>query len=173
MQRIETRGLCLEPLLANHASEMFPLLSDPVLYRHLDQEPPASEALLTQRYLRWEARQSPDGSERWLNWIVRDEAQRPVGFVQSTVVLEDAIAWVAYVIGRAYQGRGIGYAATSAMCEYILKEYPVNQLLACVEQDNQPSIRLLQRLGFQPATASLAEQHELSVSERLFVSEKP
>ena len=42
MQALSAAGLLLEPLTVAHAGEMFTLLSDPELYRHLDHGPPPS-----------------------------------------------------------------------------------------------------------------------------------
>ena len=78
--------------------------------------------------------------------------QPPLGYVQATV-LDDGSAWVAYLLGSAHQGRGHATRATAAMLAHLESEYGATRLLANVEAENLPSIRLLQRLGFRAATA--------------------
>ena len=77
--------LILEPLRAGHAVEMAPLLADPQLYAFTGGEPPTLHELRA-RYERQAAGRSPDGVERWFNWIVRrHDDGAAVGYVQATV----------------------------------------------------------------------------------------
>jgi RimJ/RimL family protein N-acetyltransferase len=171
MCTLEAEGLVLEPLTAVHADAMFALLSDPALYRYIDEDPPSDVDKLRARYARLESRESADGRQRWLNWVVRLPGQPPLGFVQATV-LGDGSAWVAYLLGSAHQGRGHATRATAAMLAHLEAEHGTSRLLANVEVDNLASIRLLQRLGFRAATAAEAAQHEPTASERIFVRER-
>jgi RimJ/RimL family protein N-acetyltransferase len=162
-------GLRLEPLQRQHAAALFPLLSDPLLYTHLDYGPPPSLAHLENLYQRLEARRSPDGAETWLNWAVMDERHGAgIGYVQATVIAGGR-AWVAYVLGRAHWGRGHGRASTAAMIEHLAREYGVMQCLACAERANRRSLALLESLGFRPASPDEAAKHELSASEVLYL----
>ena len=171
IQSLETEGLLLEPLVAAHAEAMFTLLSDVALYRWIDEAPPADPASLRARYARLETRASADGRQHWLNWVVRRPGGPPLGYVQATV-LEDGSAWVAYLLGSAHQGRGDATRATAAMLAHLESAYGANRLLANVEAENGPSIRLLQRLGFRAATAGEAAAHRPTASERIFVRDR-
>ena len=69
--RIVTAGrIRLEPLVLDHALEMFVVLSDPAIYE-FENDPPRSLEWLRYRYSLLEKRTSPDGREKWLNWAVR------------------------------------------------------------------------------------------------------
>ena len=171
MLRLEADGLLLEPLVAGHAEAMFELLADAALYRWLDDAPPADLDGLRARYARLESRTSADGRQHWLNWVVRRPGGPPLGYVQATV-LEDGSAWVAYLLGSAHQGQGIATRATAAMLAHLATDYGTTRLLANVEAENGPSIRLLQRLGFRPATAEEAAPHRPTASERIFVRDR-
>jgi RimJ/RimL family protein N-acetyltransferase len=169
MQTLIAEGLVLEPLRAAHADELYAVLADPALYRHIGHPPPGSVEVLREVYRGLESRRSPDGREAWLNWVVRDTAtQAALGYVQATVLARGR-AWVAYVIGREHQGRGLATRATRAMMDHLRSEHAVSRFLASVEQDNTPSIRLLGRLGFRPATPIEAAAHRLDATERLFL----
>lgn len=172
MRALDAAGLRLEPLVAADADAMFDLLSDRDLYRYLDEAPPGDVAQLRERYARLESRASADGRQAWLNWIVRTApGGPPLGFVQATV-LEDGSAWVAYLLGRAHQGRGVAARATAAMLAHLEADHGTRCLLANVEAENGPSIRLLERLGFRAATPEEAARHAPTPSERVFVRER-
>jgi ribosomal-protein-alanine N-acetyltransferase len=167
MDTLTTADLVLEPLTAGHAEAMFEVLSDPELYRYLDYGPPPSAEHLRGVYERLEARVSSDGSQLWLNWVVRPHGAAPVGFVQATVGGADA--WVAYVLARESWGRGFAFRATRAVVDHLRATCGVTRFLASVEGENGRSVRLLERLGFRPANEAEAREHMLSATERLFV----
>ena len=74
--------VCLEPLRVEHADELAPVLEDPLLHSFIGGEP-ADRDQLRARYRRQVAGRSPDGSQRWLNWLVRRrEDAQPLGTVK-------------------------------------------------------------------------------------------
>lgn len=168
MQKIVTPTLTLEPLLASHAEAMFEVLSDQAIYQYLDYPPPASAEDLRNVYARLEARRSPDGSESWLNWVIRPRDQSLVGYVQATVA-PNRSAFVAYILASKYWGRGYALRAMQAMLEHLASTYNVDQYLATVEVGNRRSIRLLERLGFHLTATQDLHSHQLSATERMFV----
>jgi RimJ/RimL family protein N-acetyltransferase len=150
MRLIATARLRLEPLTAEHADEMFGVLSDPAIYT-FENSPPASLAGLRERYARLESRRSADGSEQWLNWVVRlADVAEPLGYVQATV-LDDHTALIAYEFASAHWGRGYAQEAVVAMLGELAAAYGVNMAGAVFKQANFRSRRLLQRLGMEPA----------------------
>lgn len=153
MQALHTPRLRLEPLRRDHAAAMFPLLQDPTIYTYIDHGPPPTLAHLEGVYTRLEARRSPDGREQWLNWIVFNagEPTQPLGVVQATV-LAGGRAWVAYELAAAHRGRGHAREAVQAMLAELAASFGVQHFLATVEHDNERSIHLLRKLGFQEAS---------------------
>ncbi|WP_421760100.1 GNAT family N-acetyltransferase [Devosia sp.] len=146
MRVLAGEGVALEPQVAAHASELFALLTDARLYTYLDDQPPLDEASLRARFVRLEARQSPDGTERWLNWVVR--ARVPlVGYVQATI-FPDYTASIGYVIGANHWRRGYGRAAVSAMLTELAEVYAVRHASATIDRQNEGSRQLLLSLGF-------------------------
>lgn len=145
----ETERLLLEPLRAQHAAELFEVLSDEQLYRHIPQDPPVTLDALTERYRRLESRRSPGGEEQWLNWAVRSKSDRRcVGRIEVTV-RPDGIALLAYEIGPAFWQRGIATEACRRVIRALFEEGDVTTVHAEVDTRNLPSIRLLERLGFE------------------------
>jgi ribosomal-protein-alanine N-acetyltransferase len=150
MRPIETRHLLFEPQTAAHAAEMFDVLSDPAIYE-FENRPPASLAWLEDRFRRLESRRSADGSELWLNWVVRSvEEGVAIGYVQATIY-HDGTALVAYEFSSAYWGRGWASEAVAAMLNEIAHSNGVVTAGAVFKTANFRSRRLLQRLGFAEA----------------------
>jgi RimJ/RimL family protein N-acetyltransferase len=130
-----------------HAEELFPVLAEPALYEFIDDEPPESIDALRQKLARSESRQSPDGSEHWLNWVVRDTTGRVAGYVQATVAA-NLETNVAYAIGSSFWGLGIATEAVAQMLHIVATELGVKRFIVVAERANIKSIRLAQRLGF-------------------------
>jgi [ribosomal protein S5]-alanine N-acetyltransferase len=138
----------LEQQLSTHAVELYPLLSDPALYEFNDGPRPQSCAALFERFKKLESRLSPDGTEQWLNWVIRLGDGQAAGFVQATV-FRDHTANIAYTLGQKHWGKGLALAAVSQMLAMLADEYSVAKLRASVDPRNIRSIRLLNRLGLQ------------------------
>jgi RimJ/RimL family protein N-acetyltransferase len=150
MRVIEAVRFTLEPQRAAHAEEMFAVLSDPAIYEYENEPPPSVEWLRT-RFTKLESRRSPDGQERWFNWVIRLPAAELIGYVQATV-RSNASAAIAYELSSAYWGRGLASEAIQAMLSELQERYRARSLSAVFKRDNQRSRRLLERLGFLPAS---------------------
>lgn len=147
---LETPRLVLEPQVAGHTDEMFIVLSDPAIYA-FENAPPSSADALRARYRALEARQSPDGQQRWLNWVVRlKDGGAAIGYVQATV-LPDAAALVAYEFNSAWWGRGLAYESVAAAMRELREHLGVTRYGAVFKTTNDRSRRLLVRLGMRPA----------------------
>jgi len=164
LQVITTGRLRLEPQLAAHAEEMFTVLSDPAIYE-FENAPPRSVDWLRQRYARLESRRSPDGKQRWLNWILRLASGEALGYVQATV-LPDGRAAIAYELASRYWGRGLAREACEAMLAELAGSYGVREAHAVFKARNHRSLRLLQRLGFVPAGGDM-EPDEMRMTREL------
>ncbi|HEY5895134.1 MAG TPA: GNAT family N-acetyltransferase [Chthoniobacterales bacterium] len=171
MRVITTGNLTLEPQAAAHAEEMFVILTDPAIYEY-ENEPPPSVEWLRARFSKLESRQSGDGSQRWLNWVIRLPSSEAIGYVQATVHPDDR-AEIAYVLSSRYWGRGLARQAVQAMLAELVAHYHVRTLSAVLKQENHRSMHLLQRLGFSPASPELAAELEVESGEVLMEREAP
>jgi [ribosomal protein S5]-alanine N-acetyltransferase len=165
MRVIETARLTLEPQCAAHAQEMFAVLSDPAIYEY-ENEPPPSVEWLSARYARLESRQSADGREHWLNWVIRLPGSGLIGYVQATVQA-DGHAAIAYELSSAWWGRGLASEAVRAMIAELVRQHRVQGLGAVLKRDNQRSLRLLQGLGFTLASPQEHVQRRVEPGELL------
>ena len=165
MRLIETATLTLEPQTVAHAEEMFVVLSDPAIYEH-ENEPPPSLEWLRARFAKLESRQSSDGQDQWLNWVIRLRTGELIGYVQATVYANGRAA-IAYELSSAHWGRGLARRAVQAMIAELVEHYQVRDLSAVLKRENLRSLRLLERLGFSLALPKQHVEYQLEPGESL------
>ena len=147
LSMIETKRLRCEPLTVAHADEMYPVLVDETMYAHVPEKPPSSVAALRTRYEFLRAGRSPDGGERWLNWVLRlRETSELIGFYQATV--RPSTCSIGFVLNPTYWGRGYATEAGLAILTRLFESLGVATVTAEIDPRNSASIRLVRRLGF-------------------------
>jgi enoyl-CoA hydratase/carnithine racemase/RimJ/RimL family protein N-acetyltransferase len=151
--RLESDRLTLEPLGVEHADELAPVLDDPKLHEFIGGRP-ATAGELRERFTRQIAG-SPDPSVRWLNWVVRLRASgQAAGTAQATIRSDDAggpRADLAWVIGTAYQGRGLAKEAAGLVAAW-LREQGVQRLTANIHPRHAASNAVARSIGLAPTT---------------------
>jgi RimJ/RimL family protein N-acetyltransferase len=148
---LSTERLSLEPLTPGHAEEMAPLLDDPALYAFTGGRPLTLDEL-RRRYADQARGRSPDGTQRWLNWIVRGaQSGQPLGTVQATVAVhgESFIADLAWLIAAPHQGRGYATEAATAMAGW-LRAQGADVLAANIHPRHDASMRVARALALTP-----------------------
>ena len=161
----------LEPQAAIHAEEMFAILSDPALYEY-ENEPPPSVDWLRARFERLESRLSADGTEQWLNWVIRLANGELAGYVQATV-RADGSAAIAYVLASRCWGRGLASRAVQAMMRELMEHHQVRRFSAVFKRENKRSMRLLERLGFALASPQQQAREDVEPDEWLMEWSSP
>jgi RimJ/RimL family protein N-acetyltransferase len=151
MRVVDTARLTLEPQTAEHAEAMFAVLSDPAIYE-FENAPPRSLEWLCERFAKLESRTSSDGSEAWLNWVMRTETDELIGYVQATVHSTGRAA-IAYEMASSHWGQGLAREAVEAMMAELATHYAVRSFSAVLKRANHRSLRFLERLGFELASA--------------------
>ena len=157
----------LEPQRAVHAREMFDVLSDPAIYE-FENAPPPSPAWLEQRFARLEAGVSPDGAQKWLNWVIRTPSGALAGYVQATVQASGC-ALIGYELGSAHWRQGMGSRCVDRMIGALRAEPGVHTVVAVLKAANHRSLGLLQKLGFLPADASVRTEHGAEADEQVML----
>ncbi|WP_369216083.1 GNAT family N-acetyltransferase [Streptomyces flavofungini] len=147
--RIRTARLDLLPLRVEHADDMAVVLADPALHTFIGGAPDDAVALRA-RYLRMLAG-SPEPGVSWCNWVVRlgREAHAPLtGTVQATVVpgASGPVAEIAWVVGTAWQGRGIAKEAARGLVEWLAGQ-DVRTVIAHIRPDHAASAAVAAAAG--------------------------
>ncbi len=169
MRVIQTGNLTLEPQNAAHAEEMFAVLSDPAIYEYENGPPPSLEWLRA-RFTKLESGLSANGQEQWLNWVIRLPTSEFIGYVQATLY-PDGRAAIAYELSSAYWGRGLAREAVQTMISELVGRYRVRGLSSVLKRENLRSMRLLERLGFSPASPEQQMKHRVEPGELLMLRE--
>jgi len=152
---ILTERLRLAPLTVEDAEEMSAVLGDARMYEFTGGDPPSLDQL-RERYRRLVVGHSADGSQQWLNWIVRVAADDvAVGVMQATVADDGSSADVAWEVGVPWQGRGIASEAARAVVEWLVGQ-GVGTITAYIHPEHQASGRVAARAGLSP-TAELVD----------------
>jgi RimJ/RimL family protein N-acetyltransferase len=138
---------------------MFDGLSDPVCYRYIPQDPPASVESLIIRYRQLESGRSPDGTQAWLNWALIDRDGKAHGYVQATVDMLSKEAQLAYFVFSRSQRQGYAKEALDRLIPALRETYGVAKFGAEIDTRNVASIRLVESLGF------MLTQHVLNADE--------
>ena len=148
---LSTARLDLEPLRVDDADEMAEVLGDPRLHTFIGGAP-ASAAELRSRYERQVVGRSADGTQDWLNWVLRRrDTGQAVGTVQATVTMSDDVmsAEVAWVVGAAAQGQRFASEAAQAMVAW-LRRQGVRRVVAHVHPEHAASIGVARAVGLSP-----------------------
>jgi len=140
-----TKRLRLTPVLGTHAEVMFPVLSDDRLYEYTGDCPPKSIADLAAWFGALESRESPDGEELWLTWLLFTiEGNTVIGYVQATV--RDDAADIAWLVGSEWQGTGYASEAATALAAWLTTNN-VNAMSANIHPDHSASQKVAQAAG--------------------------
>jgi RimJ/RimL family protein N-acetyltransferase len=160
---IADHGCILEPQVQAHAPAMLAVLSDPAIYEFEGEPPPSVEALAA-GYQRKESRQSPDGSQVWLSWVVRLREGELTGYVQATV-MQVGYSYVGYEFSSRYWRRGIATAALRAVLQELADRYSVHRAVAVLKAANCRSLALLHKLGFAPVSEEASARFQPEADE--------
>jgi RimJ/RimL family protein N-acetyltransferase len=154
VEPLETVRLALEPVRSAHADEMAPLLGDRRLYAFTGGISPTLDELRA-RYARQATGRSPDGVERWFNWIVRRrEDGLAVGFVQAAMSDDPPApvpptAVLGWALGFPFHGHGYAREAAAAMLRW-LETIGATRAVAYIHPEHTASMGVARALGMAP-----------------------
>jgi [ribosomal protein S5]-alanine N-acetyltransferase len=157
--RALTARLAIEPLRADHATLLFPVLADPRLYTYVPDAAKASVGLLFQRFQELAQGAPPGDNKVWLNWVLlRRDDGAAIGTLQATVV-PGSHAWIGYSLAPSQWGQGLATEAVAWLVAELPARYRMHEILASVDVRNAKSIALLERVGFARVATEAAELH--------------
>lgn len=159
----------IEARLPGHASELFEIMSDPLLYQYIDVvHRPASSDALRERIERNTTGKSPDGSQAWLAWVIKSDLGNIVGYLTATIH-QDGDAHIAYGVGSQFWGKGYAKSAMQQLLPLLSSHYALRRFCIIAERRNTRSVSLALSLGFiEEASESERQRSSLSPSEVLF-----
>jgi RimJ/RimL family protein N-acetyltransferase len=144
---LRTNRLDLIPITRALAPVMFQVLNDSALYKYVTGSRPADAVALARQFELWERRRSPDESELWLNWALRQKGSTQlIGHFQAGVLADHAD--VAWVLGVRWQNLGYATEAAKAVLDLLLR-LGVREIRASINPNHMASIKVAERLGLQ------------------------
>lgn len=126
----------------------FKHLTDPELYVHVPQEPPASIERLAARF-RHVLTNAP-ADQIWLNWFGKTKAEDAfVCSVQATVDIAERSAMLAYQTFASSRRQGFAREACGAVIDRLASVHHTRRFVAELDTLNVASRQLLESLGFR------------------------
>jgi RimJ/RimL family protein N-acetyltransferase len=148
---LKTPRLDLEPVRAEHADEAFRWMADERIHSFTGGRPDSLDELRA-RFRRQAEGHSPDGSQGWLNWMIRHRTGRLVGTVQATLTRtgEGALqAQLAWVLAFEAQGHGFAREAAGDMVIWLMGN-GVQRFTATIHPRHRASKGVARAIGLHP-----------------------
>lgn len=153
-----TQRLRIEPLQAAHAPLVLQPLQDLRLYNHIPQTPPSAEAL-QRRYDFLSKGASPDGREKWLNWVAFGlHTDAAIGTFQATLP-RGAPGSIAYMVFTPFWRQGYAAEMATRVIDHLFAVHQPPSLYAEIDTRNTASIALVQSLGLARVATTIAADH--------------
>ena len=148
--RVQPAVVRLEELDESHTDGLFAALDHELVGQFIGGPDVTTPDELRARISQRRSGPPPGREETWLNFAALVDGV-VVGRVEAT--LHDGIAEIAYVLGPRFWGHGYATAATADLIARLQQPH-VGSAWACVHPGNDPSTRVLSRLGFRQQPAS-------------------
>lgn len=135
-------------LSVNDADEMFEILQHESIYKYISKGgPPPSLEKFRSEYRIIESGHSLDGKYKMQKWIVRDDLNNAIGFLE-LYFFSPHRADFAYVFTPSAWGKGYAFRSCTSLFSFL--DYgELESIYATVDPENNRSISLLLKLGFK------------------------
>lgn len=169
---LTTKRLILRQLLESDMEEIFLLRSNTTINKYLDRQPASlpAEALNFITTIN----ENIEKNDRLFYWaITKNDNQKLIGTICLLNFSETQNSCeLGYELLTGYQGQGIMNEATTCVIEFVFQMLKLTTIDAFTHEDNQSSIKLLQKLNFQK-TAICDETNPNLIVFRLVVLSRP
>jgi len=135
--------LSLRPRRESDAEALFPTMSHPDSMRYWSSAPFTSLLDLRKSFAETE-----NETSNWKIWAITTlDSDTAIGFVAASTKRK-GVSEIGYMIAREELGRGYGREAVGMLIEKLFSDGQ-RRVFADVDPDNQPSVKLLEALGFR------------------------
>ena len=145
---IETRRLILRPFVSGDTEAAFAWFGDAIVMRFTPTGPDTSVEQTKARLGKYEEHQTAHGFSRWI--ILDRRLDRAIG--DSGLLELREYGWIdlGFRVAQSYWGKGLATEAASAWVHAAFHDFHIDRLTASVHRENVASIRVLEKLRFQP-----------------------
>jgi len=147
MKILETNRLILRHFVHEDLDSLFALYCDPAVIQYIPDAPRNYEE--TRRELEWHINGHPKQPGLGL-WAAVHKATNKLigrcGLLPWTIDTQDEVE-VAYLIGRAHWGQGLGTEAAQAVLDYGFETLKFPRLVCLIDRENLASIKVAEKIG--------------------------
>lgn len=145
---LETSRLILRPFESGDVEAAFGWFGDPIVMRFTPTGPDTSIDQTEARLAKYQQHQVIHGFSKWI--ILERRLGSAIGD-SGLLKLEDQ-GWIdlGFRLAQPYWGKGLATEAASAWVRAAFDDFHIDRLTALVDPENVPSIRVLEKLRFQP-----------------------
>ena len=147
---LETGRLILRPFDSGDVEAAFGWFGDPIVMRFTPTGPDTSIEQTKARLANYQQHQITHGFSKWI--ILERQLGRAIG--DSGLLKLEEHGWIdlGFRLAQSYWGKGLATEAASAWVRAAFDDFHINRLTALVHPENVASIRVLEKLKFQPET---------------------
>jgi RimJ/RimL family protein N-acetyltransferase len=144
---IESGRLLLRRFTAADLLPFLAYLNDPVVARYQSWESYTEQQAA--KLIEDQADVEPGDLGKWFTFAaeLKDEALL-IGHV-ALKMLDRQQAEIGFTFARAHQGKGLAFAATCLVLDYLFTELDLHRVIAIANCENERSVALLKRLGMR------------------------
>lgn len=159
MERVvlEGDGFTLRPVEESDAEDYVQNVQDELIFRYIRVIPEPYELKDAKSFIE-------DCKEKWrksesfqFGVVISGEVVGSIG-LKMRGEEEDELAELGYWIGREYRGEGVMSEAVELLLDFGFSELSLHKIMARVYEENMPSRKLLEKLGFR--REGLLREHE-------------
>jgi ribosomal-protein-alanine N-acetyltransferase len=144
---LDTERLWLKSIAMEDKEFIFSQFSNDTVNKHLFDAEPMKVLAEAEELIRFYRMPEPRGQHRWI--IVRKEDGTKMGTCGFHCYDKlNRRTEMGYDLYPSYWGRGYMLEAMRVIISFAKAHMDVNEMNACIHAENQPSIRLIEKLGF-------------------------
>jgi [ribosomal protein S5]-alanine N-acetyltransferase len=145
---LETTRLILRPFEAGDVEAAFGWFGDPVVMRFTPTGPDTSIDQTKARLANYQNHQTAHGFSKWI--ILERRLRAAIG--DSGLLKIEEHGWIdlGFRLAHPYWGKGLATEVASAWVRAAFDDFHIERLTALVHPENLASIRVLEKLRFQP-----------------------
>ena len=161
---IKTEQLLLRPPTLEDVPAIHAFCDDPDIAWCIVGAPTPYPAEYAEKWVR-ECAIGLDNEEKYAFLICIPETGEVIGDTMLNLDVRDRRAELGYLLAKSHRGKGYAFEAASAIVDFGFRNLMLNKIYAGVWTANQPSVNVLEKLGF--TREGVLRQHDLKWGEFL------
>ena len=146
MFRLDTERLTIRPWEPRDRASFIRLASDPEVMRYVHGGTPYTEAEIAEFFARQQ--RQLDSLDMCMGALVEKSSDRVVGVAGVQPLGESGDLEIGWWLAPEVWGRGYATEAGRAAMDHVLKTMQRSRVVAIIDPGNEPSVRVVDRLGF-------------------------